>query len=101
MCGPVPSDMSSEYMAWQGADVGAAASTAAEGACKVAQVSMALREALRAIDAAAYLRPLVTSHAAVGDLHGALRLIRDAKEAQLAQPADAAAGAGGAQPTCA
>lgn len=84
-------------MAWQGAEL--AANEAGEGSSKVARVSMALRDALRAVDAAAYLRPLVISHAAVGDLHGALQLIRDAKEAQLAQPADATAGAGGAQPT--
>jgi hypothetical protein len=50
---------------------------------KVTAVSAAMREALRAVDAAAHLRALVMSHSAVGDLHGALRLIRDAKEAAL------------------
>lgn len=80
----------------QDVDMVAAANEAADGSSKVARVSLALRDALRAAGAAAYLRPLVTSHAAAGDLHGALALVRDAKEAQLAQPAEGDAGAGGA-----
>ena len=45
---------------------------------------MALREALTALDAKLYVRPLLTSYSALGDVHGALRLIKDAKEEQLA-----------------
>ncbi|BDA44195.1 Elongator complex protein 1 [Coccomyxa sp. Obi] len=51
---------------------------------KVAAVSRAVSDALLAIDAAAYLRPLVTARTTLGDIHGALQLIKDAKEAQLA-----------------
>jgi len=50
---------------------------------KVAVVSRAVREALQARSAAAYLRPIVTSHAITGDLEGALAAIKEAKEAQL------------------
>ena len=50
---------------------------------KVAVASRALREALQAKSAAAYLRPIVTSHAITADLQGALAAIKDAKEAQL------------------
>ncbi|KAK9859824.1 hypothetical protein WJX84_001803 [Apatococcus fuscideae] len=50
---------------------------------KVAVVSRAVREALQARSAAAYLRPIVTSHAITGDLKGALAAIKEAKEAQL------------------
>ncbi|EIE25950.1 IKI3-domain-containing protein [Coccomyxa subellipsoidea C-169] len=52
---------------------------------KVAAVSRAVSDALVAIDAAAYLRPLVTARTTLGDIHGALQLIKDAKEAQLAR----------------
>lgn len=52
---------------------------------KVAAVSRAVSDALVAIDAAAYLRPLVTARTTLGDIHGALHLIKDAKEAQLAR----------------
>lgn len=63
---------------------------------KVAAVSKALREALQSVDAAAYLRALVMSHSALGDLHGALRLIKDAKEAALAAGAEASSAGRGA-----
>lgn len=71
---------------------------------KVAAVSQAVSDALVAIDAAAYLRPLVTARTTLGDIHGALQLIKDAKEAQLTRDeapqvtgtGEAAALAGGA-----
>ena len=50
---------------------------------KVAVVSQAIREALQAKSAAAYLRPIVTSHAITANLQGALAAIKEAKEAQL------------------
>lgn len=56
----------------------------AEQQGKVAAVTMALREALTALDAKLYVRPLLTSYSALGDVHGALRLIKAAKEEQLA-----------------
>ena len=56
----------------------------AEQQGKVAAVTMALREALTALGAKLYVRPLLTSYSALGDVHGALRLIKDAKEEQLA-----------------
>ena len=57
----------------------------AEREGKVAAVTKALREALIAADARQYVRPLLTSYSALGDVHGALRLIKDAKEEQLAK----------------
>ncbi|CAK0773220.1 hypothetical protein CVIRNUC_004042 [Coccomyxa viridis] len=56
----------------------------AEQQGKVAAVTVALREALTALDAKLYVRPLLTSYSALGDVHGALRLIKAAKEEQLA-----------------
>ena len=55
----------------------------AEREGKVAAVIKALREALRGLDAKLYVRPLLTSYSALGDVHGALRLIKEAKEEQL------------------
>ena len=52
---------------------------------KVAAVIKTLREALRSLDAKLYVRPLLTSYSALGDIHGALRLIKEAKEEQLAK----------------
>ena len=52
---------------------------------KVAAVIKTLREALRGLDAKLYVRPLLTSYSALGDIHGALRLIKEAKEEQLAR----------------
>ena len=52
---------------------------------KVAAVIKSLRKALRDLDAKLYVRPLLTSYSALGDIHGALRLIKEAKEAQLAE----------------
>ncbi len=57
----------------------------AEREGKVAAVIKALREALRGQDAKLYVRPLLTSYSALGDIHGALRLIKKAKEEQLAK----------------
>ena len=54
---------------------------------KVAVVSRGIREALQARSAAAYLRPIVTSHAITGNLEGALAAIKEAKEAQLLKSA--------------
>ncbi|KAK9915662.1 hypothetical protein WJX75_002381 [Coccomyxa subellipsoidea] len=76
---------------------------------KVAAVSQAVSDALVAIDAAAYLRPLVTARTTLGDIHGALQLIKDAKEAQLTRDeaprvtstGEAAALAGGDVPAAA
>lgn len=62
----------------------AAPEAAVEGD-KVAAVSRAVSDALKAIDAAEYLRPLVTARTTLGDIHGALQLVKDAKEAQLAR----------------
>ena len=57
----------------------------AEREGKVAAVIKTLREALRALDAKLYVRPLLTSYSALGDIHGALGLIKEAKEEQLAK----------------
>ncbi len=57
---------------------------------KVAVVSSAIRQALQGVSAAAYLRPIVTSHAINGDLEGALAAIKEAKEAQLRSSASGA-----------
>ncbi|CAL5218701.1 g412 [Coccomyxa viridis] len=57
----------------------------AEREGKVAAVIKALREALRGLDAKLYVRPLLTSYSALGDIHGALRLIKEAKEEQLSK----------------
>ncbi len=51
---------------------------------KVAVVTKALRAALQALDTRLYIRPLLTSYSALGDVHSALKLIKDAKEDQLA-----------------
>ena len=56
----------------------------AEQEGKIAAVIKTLREAMRAMDAKLYVRPLLTSFSALGDVHGALRLIKEAKEEQLA-----------------
>ena len=64
----------------------------AEREGKVAAVIKALREALRGLDAKLYVRPLLTSYSALGDIHGALRLIKEAKEEQLSQRERAQAG---------
>ena len=60
----------------------AAALAEVEG--KVAAVTEVLRAALQALNARMYIRPLLTSYSALGDVHSALRLIKDAKEEQLA-----------------
>jgi len=52
---------------------------------KVAAVIKSLRKALRDLDSKLYVRPLLTSYSALGDIHGALRLIKEAKEEQLAE----------------
>lgn len=52
---------------------------------KVPSVARALRDAMQAAGARAYLRPLLTSHAAVGELEAALALVQAAKEADLAE----------------
>lgn len=57
----------------------------AEREGKVAAVIKTIREALRILDAKLYLRPLLTSYSALGDIHGALALIKEAKEEQLAK----------------
>lgn len=51
---------------------------------KVAAVCQVMRDAMTSMNSQSFLRPLVTSHSVLGDIHGALRLIKDAKEAQLA-----------------
>jgi hypothetical protein len=44
----------------------------------------ALRGAMRTMDPKWFLRALVTSHSAAGDIHGALALVKASKEAELA-----------------
>ena len=69
---------------------------------KVAAVSRAVSDALVAIDAGAYLRPLLTARTTLGDIHGALHLIKDAKEVQLAkEDAPCIKGTGQATPSAA
>ena len=53
---------------------------------KIGAVAKALRAALLASDKghAHFLRPILTSHAVLGDLEGALALIKQVKESQLA-----------------
>ena len=60
------------------------AAALAEQEGKVAAVTKALRAALQALNARMYIRPLLTSYSTLGDVHSALRLIKDAKEEQLA-----------------
>ncbi|KAK9808650.1 hypothetical protein WJX72_001296 [[Myrmecia] bisecta] len=50
---------------------------------KVGQVAHALQAAMQAMDSAAFLKPMLTSHAVLGDLEGALALIKRVKETQL------------------
>lgn len=55
---------------------------------KVTAVARALRSALTAADPARYLRPILTSHAILGDLPAALDLVKTRREAELASCAD-------------
>ena len=54
---------------------------------KVDLVSAALRDAMTAVDAELYLKPILISHASQGQLEVALALLKDAKEAQMAREA--------------
>ena len=86
--------------AWVARIPGAAGSEAAEGGTtdKVAAVARALRAALMAAGPARYLRPLLTSHAILGDLGSALALVKARREAELVAGCDIEASAAPAPP---